>query len=242
VVLETNITTVAGIDMSPDGKTLAVSGGMELQFWDVPSGRLLVSLKTELGSSNLHFTPDGVFLLCGSTFWNVAAREIAGSLATPGPIYFTSAPAFSLDGRYAVAGCADDTLRVWDATNGGLLKVLHTGEQPNSLLFSPDGRNLAAGGNGTLMILDEARFDPADAICLVDAAATNSGTYIIIYKKVDMYGVERTYAVPGDFGFNNIPVGATCVCNSVGGAYDPTGGGGGGTVCTCNSVCVCMAV
>ncbi len=58
---------------------------------------------------------------------------------------------FSTDGRLLAAGGADKTVRVWDLATGQLRATLRGEDgvsrlgQPNSLAFSPDGRELVVG-------------------------------------------------------------------------------------------------
>ena len=81
---------VGGVEISPDGRTLAgVYGsrwaggvyGVGICFWDVTSGKLIKSIEQKDAISSVAFSPDGSFI-AGITdngkiqFWNVAARKL----------------------------------------------------------------------------------------------------------------------------------------------------------------------
>ncbi len=68
------------------------------------------------------------------------------------------AVAFSPDGRFIVSGSSDETLKVWDAVSGALLKTFEGHDGPvYSVAFSPDGRFIVSGSmDHTLKLWDAA--------------------------------------------------------------------------------------
>jgi WD40 repeat protein len=121
-----------------------------------PNGKILASTWLVATSDDkLRREPKGVI-----TLWDVLSGEkiamldghsspILGEYSNP-----ITALAFSSDGNLLVSGAKDNTIIVWDAQSGSLLKVLqgHTGAI-SSLAFSPDDKLLYSGSlDGTVII------------------------------------------------------------------------------------------
>jgi WD40 repeat protein len=119
---------VGHLCFSPDGKVLAATAGYEavLLFWDVASGRLQrqLDLRDDISLGGLTFRPDGRALAV-SDMGNRVGRNWSGAV-------------FLLE---------RDT--------GKVLREMPTrGESVAAVVFSPDGRWLAAGGGGGVRVWD----------------------------------------------------------------------------------------
>jgi RNA polymerase sigma factor (sigma-70 family) len=116
------------IAFSPDGRTLAVVGGMpgtlnetgEVQLWDAATGKELrrfTGHRERVGA--VAFSPDGRTLATGSLdrtvrLWEVATGQERRQFS--GHQNWISSLAFSRDGRLLASSSADATALVWDAT------------------------------------------------------------------------------------------------------------------------------
>ncbi len=173
---------------SPDGKTLALAGvsragGLTLVLWDAASGDELRPLapvavgpvvnrrqQRPILLESLAFSPDGR-CLAGIVdrrivLWELSTGKIRSQLgALPASHSSEDGPgvlaclAFSRDGRVIAAGCADETIRLFDVLTGRDLPPL-TGHRGNvrALCFLPDGKTLQSlGSDGKVLLWSTAR-------------------------------------------------------------------------------------
>jgi hypothetical protein len=77
------------------------------------------------------------------------AEDVAGgALTLEGHSFMVRCVAFSPDGRTLASGSGDDTVKMWDTTNGVLIRTLQGhSDSVHSVAFSPDGRTLASGSD-----------------------------------------------------------------------------------------------
>jgi RNA polymerase sigma factor (sigma-70 family) len=152
------------VTISPDGTVIAAGGSEdkphEIGLWDARTGNLLRRLRVTSEQpqarptvQRLAFSPDGKTLVaCSGTHvlvlrWDVATGK---ELAAFGPLDGGGNDvAISSDGRSVAAVSADGTLFVFEtATRQPRLVVKGLG-YATTVRFSPDGRLLALGNNGS---------------------------------------------------------------------------------------------
>jgi WD40 repeat protein len=165
--------SVLNVAFSPDGQTLASSGGEDdaVKLWQVSDGALLHSLKfppREDYSSrviSLAFSPDGQTLAAGSSdislrLWKVADGTLVRTLEehTSWNGAWVLSLAFSPDGQILASATEFGAVRLWKLPDGALLRNLKGfGNEEmvtvKSVAFSPDGLTLASeGDNGVLQL------------------------------------------------------------------------------------------
>ncbi|MEV5598627.1 hypothetical protein [Streptomyces sp. NPDC052496] len=161
---------VRAVAFSPDGRTLATSGGRHhsVRLWNVSAGTARATLAAPGGPlAALSFSADGR-TLAGSTrtgswrLWDAATGRTRATFdghdghdGHGGPV---TATAFSRDGRTLATGGTDGTVRLWNAATGALSATLrgHTGKVV-SVAFASDGRSVATGSqDGTVRLWDVA--------------------------------------------------------------------------------------
>jgi WD40 repeat protein len=94
-----------------------------------------------------------VFFICGVLKGIALDVSVSIEPRIDGEIY---AAAYSPNGRYAVSGGTDKTVKIWDARSGRLVKNFYGHKSiVSSAAYSPDGRRIvSASGDGDLVIWD----------------------------------------------------------------------------------------
>ncbi|MFC9399117.1 trypsin-like peptidase domain-containing protein [Streptomyces sp. NPDC057027] len=147
---------------SADGRTLATRDGGTVRLWDVTTGRHTRTIVTGHAKYALSvgFTPDGRTLATGDEkdgtvqFWDATTGSRTRTVITvPGDAASSLGMSllFSPDSRTLATGSNDGTVRLWDAATGRALATLTCQTRiARAMAFSPDGRNLATSGIGTV--------------------------------------------------------------------------------------------
>ncbi|MEH2238812.1 serine/threonine-protein kinase [Nostoc sp.] len=149
--LQAHENSVLSVAISPDGKTIASSGGdRQIKLWNLATGKQISSLNGHFQQVNVVvISPDGKILVSASDdntikIWNLATRRQIRTLE--GHSDSVHALAISADSETLVTGSDDNTIKIWDLATGEQIRTL-TGHTfwVRSVAISPDGVILVSG-------------------------------------------------------------------------------------------------
>ncbi len=151
-----------GVEFSPDGRTVAVTGWDEaaggqdiaISIWETTTHQPIRTLRQANGFKLLTFSPDGTLLAATEdkndvTIFDVKTGKVLKALSGhPGGGH---RPAFSPDGRYLAVACGgvitenQGCVKIWDVAAGRLVRALegHT-KIVWGVGYTPDGQRLAS--------------------------------------------------------------------------------------------------
>jgi WD40 repeat protein len=152
--------------VSADGKLVLAGGrGGKLWLWESATGKVVWRKKALEGYvRSVAFSPDGTQALVGGddgvdpprrpvngykaalSLWGVKSGQLVQALSGHQDLVFSVA--FSADGKQALSGSDDGTVKLWDLANGNALWTVagpahdewHSAFAPGRLAFSADGR------------------------------------------------------------------------------------------------------
>jgi eukaryotic-like serine/threonine-protein kinase len=148
-------TSVEGMALSPDGRSLAVVTATNVVLWTLADGHVtpLRLLTLDLHSSHVTYSRDGRWLAFNERngkirLWDVHAGTEAVGLSGHPPDNFWDTSvldlAFAPEGQHLLSAGTDETLRVWDlVTHQESARLTNLVVVVSAMAFSPDGKLLA---------------------------------------------------------------------------------------------------
>ncbi len=170
--------TPSVVAFHPDGRRVAVNGGgtdlgSAIQIWDIARKTQLAAPKVKRAVVGLAFSRDGAYLAVSSPSLEVfdtrsndsAAKFDCGTAPALSPV-------FSPTRKWVAANCGG-VVTVWPMA--GSTEAFHFGEASDAnngpVLFSPDGRMLAAGSATAITIYDLTERRIAQSVGTPDAVS-----------------------------------------------------------------------
>ena len=153
--LEGHRDVVLSVSVSPDGKTIA-SGSKDytVKLWR-RDGTLLKTLVTDNSAINwVSFSPDGRLVAAASDegrvkLWRTDGTQV-GTLRHRAGVWGVT---FSPDGQAIATASYDSRVKLWNRQGQLLSEPLeHEGNTVTSVVFSPDGEQLASASDNTIRL------------------------------------------------------------------------------------------
>jgi WD40 repeat protein len=156
------------VQFSPDNKYVATGGSdgritvylfafsynipsnpLPFKVWNIAKKRVFARFggNNEIACLSVDFSPNGRFLVLGSTVW--CMRDGSSKKFLDDKMSFITAMAISPDGRYVTAADHDGMLRIWNFRTRQLLgrwKPKGPAQPLWSVVFTSDGEGLLSGG------------------------------------------------------------------------------------------------
>jgi WD40 repeat protein len=150
------------MDLTPDGRTAAVTSKTKIYVWDGFTGQPIVSMDHSIYLWTVEISSDGKMIASGGDLgniklWDLKTGKEIYTLVHSNVVWNTIwSFAFSPDNMILVSGDLDGNTTFWDTHTG---KALHNlvdpdGNSTNSIAFSPDAQILAIGTDYRITLWD----------------------------------------------------------------------------------------
>lgn len=187
---------IRSVTFSPDGELLGTAGIGTVDLWDVSTAEHVTALPVENARwtfDSVSFSPDGRRLAAGGNsftsvvkLWNVSTGRSFAALAGRSPVAFSpsgrllasigpSRVRHSGSGRSAKRS---SVVKLWSVSTGQSIATVSGGRArtTGSLVFSPDGRQLAVGSLDKVEIWNTSEWMATDTPQLPRADFDGDGT------------------------------------------------------------------
>jgi len=181
--------SILSVKFSNDGNQVASSGSDKtIKIWDaINGGSPIVTFNSVADIETLSYNPlRGDRLASGDRKGNVNVWDPTNT-SFGYPImslvgHWDEVPSiqYSPNGKYIASGSYDETVRIWDVSNGGMEIARFSGHLAgiNSVSYSPDGHRVASCSNdGTMRI-----WDTSDAVLPDDGTRLETMSTVAVIK------------------------------------------------------------
>ena len=148
--LEGHIFPIKAVVITPDGGKIISVSEHTFIVWDLTNGKLIQTIELHI-FDNLAISSDGEQAVTEFnktlTVWDLIHKSELYTLK--GHTGRINAVLMTPDGKQAISGSADNTIKVWDLVNGQLLYTLVEGHflPVRSLTLTPDGKQAISGSD-----------------------------------------------------------------------------------------------
>jgi WD40 repeat protein len=170
-----NISAISAIEINRQvTDILSVSDNGTLTIWDINTGKMVNQIRlAEDRFTCASFHPDGTKVITGSrksfiSLWDIlTGTKISDIKAVPAELNYdkgyeypeTGSIAYSIDGKYILAGVADYTAILWDASTGKEIRKFKKENAwctscINPAVITPDNRYIILSGSDSIKVFE----------------------------------------------------------------------------------------
>ena len=142
------------IAWSPDGGTIAITNGNDINLLDTTTWKLVEKIPTHANVFGIAWSPDGGTIASSSenriNLWNVKTGKLSEKIPTYANVFGI---AWSLDGK-TIALVDGNRIKFWDIKTCKLRDTIITGGSTFGIAWSPDGGTIASSSENRINLWD----------------------------------------------------------------------------------------